>query len=55
MEPEIKPEPSPEERAAILAALERSLADGGPPTYRSGWRDVGIRENVDDWVEESGD
>ena len=52
MEAEIRPEPSPEERAAILAALERLLADdSGPPAYRSSWRAAGIRENLD----ESGD
>jgi hypothetical protein len=49
MEPEIRPEPTPEERAAILAALERLLSDGSrPPGYRSAWRAAGIRENLDD-------
>lgn len=53
MEPEIRPEPSPEERAAILAALERLRADyGQPPAYRSAWRDAGVRENLDDPVED---
>lgn len=49
MEHEIRPEPSPEERAVILAALER-LRDGdaGPQAYRSGWREAGVRENLDD-------
>ena len=55
MEPEIRPQPSPEERAAILAALERLLHGSGPPTYRSGWRQAGIRENLDDFAEETGD
>jgi hypothetical protein len=49
VEPEIRPEPSPEERAAILAALERLLdGDSGPSAYRSAWRDAGVRENLDD-------
>jgi hypothetical protein len=49
MQPEIRPEPTPEERAAILAALERLLSDGsGPRVYRSAWREAGIRENLDD-------
>jgi hypothetical protein len=53
MEPEIKPEPSPEERAAILAALERLLADdSGPPAYRSAWREAGILENLDESPDE---
>lgn len=47
MEPEIAPDPSPEERAAILAALERLLAADRPPAaYRSAWREEGVRENV---------
>jgi len=55
VEPEIRPEPSPEERAAILAALERLLADySGPRAYRSAWREAGIRENLDDGAEETG-
>ena len=47
MELEIHPEPSAEERAAILTALEelRRGADSGP--YRSAWRAEGIRENTD--------
>lgn len=48
MDPEIRPEPSPQERMAILVALERLFADGGPPAYRSGWREAGIRENLDE-------
>ena len=48
MEPEITPEPSPAERAAILAALEEEHADeGAPPAYRSLWRRDGIRESVE--------
>jgi hypothetical protein len=54
MEPQIRPEPTPEERAAILAALERLLsADSRPPAYRSAWRDAGVRENLDDSAEDS--
>ena len=45
MEPKITPEPSPDERAAILAALDRLVADAQPPAYRSAWRREGIREN----------
>jgi hypothetical protein len=49
VEPEITPEPSPEERAAILAALQDQNADeGAPPAYRSLWRRGGIRESVED-------
>jgi hypothetical protein len=54
MEARIRPEPTPEERAAILAALERLLSeDSRPPAYRSAWREAGIRENLDDPAEES--
>jgi hypothetical protein len=52
MEPEISPAPQPEERAAILAALERLLLDDGvPAANRSAWRDAGVRENLDDPAE----
>lgn len=45
---EITPEPSPEEREALDAALERLLAgEATPPAYASAWREAGIRENVD--------
>ena len=45
MEIEITPEPSPEERAALLQAL----ANGHKPTegYGSVWRLAGLLENVD--------
>jgi hypothetical protein len=45
MEIEITPEPSPEERAALLQAL----ADGHKPAsgYGSVWRLAGLLENVD--------
>jgi hypothetical protein len=53
MEPEIRPEPTPEERAAILVALERLLGDdSGAPADRSAWREAGIRENVGDSEDE---
>jgi hypothetical protein len=48
VDPEIRPEPTQEERAAILAALERLLAGDGAPAYRSAWREAGIRENLDE-------
>jgi hypothetical protein len=48
VEVRIRPEPSTEERAAILAAVERLLAgDSLPPAYRSAWRAAGARENLD--------
>jgi hypothetical protein len=46
---EIRPEPKGEERDAILFAVEELLArDPRPLTYRSAWRELGIRENADD-------
>jgi hypothetical protein len=48
VELEIRPEPSPEEHAAIVAALEELRRDGAAAPYRSGWRDAGIRENLED-------
>ena len=48
MEPDIRPAPAPEERAAILAALEHLVHDGVPAAYRSGWREAGIRENLEE-------
>jgi hypothetical protein len=45
----ISPEPRIEERAAILRALEELEArDPRPRSYRSAWREQGIRENADD-------
>ena len=47
MDVEIRPEPSPEERRALLVSLERLLADlEPPPAYRSGWRKQGVLENL---------
>jgi hypothetical protein len=52
VEAQIRPDPSPEERAAILAALDSLLAgDPRPAAYRSSWREEGIRENLDDGAE----
>ena len=47
---EIRPEPSPEERAALLAALQRLLAEEepGPPA----WWLAGVRESVEGDEEE---
>ena len=47
---EITPEPTPEERAAIVAALEQLRAEEarGP----GAWWEAGLRENLD---EEDGD
>lgn len=46
MEAEIKPDPTPEERAAILAALGRLVSEAAP-AYRSAWRQLGVEENLD--------
>ena len=47
MELEIEPEPSAEERDAILRALAENALDGAPPlVYGSVWREDGIRENA---------
>ncbi len=40
--------PEPEERDAVLAAVEELLSrDALPPAYRSVWRQRAIRENVE--------
>ena len=40
--------PEPEERDAVLAAVEELLSrDRLPPAYRSVWRQRAIRENVE--------
>ena len=46
MDAEITPEPTPEERAAILAALERLRAEEerGP----GAWWEAGLRESVEE-------
>jgi hypothetical protein len=39
--------PEPEERGAVLAAVEALLSrDSLPPAYRSGWRLLGVLENL---------
>jgi hypothetical protein len=45
VEPEIRPEPTPEERRAILAALADE-EQYQPPGYRSRWRDAALEEGV---------
>jgi hypothetical protein len=46
---EVRITPEPEERDAVLAAVEALLLrDSLPPAYRSGWRLRGVLENVDD-------
>jgi hypothetical protein len=51
VEVEIRPEP--DDRKAVLAAVEALLsADGAPPVYRSTWRASGIRENVEDGADQ---
>jgi hypothetical protein len=43
-----RPEPDPEEQAALALALERLLAPHEPPpAYGSRWRVQGITENLD--------
>jgi hypothetical protein len=47
MDVEITPEPSPEERRALLASLEGlRAAPRQPAAYRSRWREEGIVENT---------
>ena len=47
---EITPEPSPDEREALIKGLERLLAhqDGErfPSMYRSAWREAGLMEAI---------
>jgi hypothetical protein len=50
---EIRPEPPIEEREAILRAVAELLArDPRPLSYRSAWRELGIRENTDEGMVE---
>ena len=50
MELEITPAPTPEERAAIVAALEQLRGrDKGDP---GAWWEAGLRENLDDEPED---
>jgi hypothetical protein len=50
VEVEIRPEP--DERKAVLAAVEVLLSMGGPVAYGSRWRAAGISENVEDGAEQ---
>jgi hypothetical protein len=43
---EIRPEPGPEEREAILGALEKLMTRDAAGPYASAWRAEGIRENL---------
>jgi hypothetical protein len=43
---EITPQPSPEEREALLIALEQALAERGNGS--GAWWNAGARENVED-------
>lgn len=47
---EITPEPSPEERTALLAALE-SETDPPAEAYRSVWRLAGLLESAESGAE----
>lgn len=49
MEIEIRPEPTAEERQALLTALA-SAPDANTGPYRSVWRLAGLLENVDSGV-----
>jgi hypothetical protein len=49
MDYEIRPDPTPREREAIVVALERLLARNSMPApYTSRWREAGLRENIGD-------
>jgi hypothetical protein len=50
VEVEIRPEP--DERKAVLAAVEALLSIDGPVAYGSRWRAAGICENVEDGPEQ---
>ena len=47
---DVSPEPSPEERDAIIAALERDLHEQRalPAPFTSLWWQAGVRENAGD-------
>ena len=53
MELEIRPEPSDEERRAILAALAEDVT-AEPDAYRSRWRQAALEEGVGDETPEDG-
>ena len=49
MDFEITPKPSPAEREALAAALQKLLSgEVVPRAYLSAWRNAGIRENAGD-------
>jgi hypothetical protein len=50
VEVEIRPEP--DERKAVLAAVQALLSSDGPVAYRSHWRAAGICENVEDGADQ---
>jgi hypothetical protein len=51
MDVEIKPEPTPEEREAIEAAMRRLMhATAQPTAYTSAWRKTGLREALDPYA-----
>jgi hypothetical protein len=51
MEVEIKPEPAPDEREAIEAALRRLIGCGTQPAaYTSAWRTAGVRESLEPYA-----
>jgi hypothetical protein len=50
VEVEIRPEP--DERKAVLAAVEALLSTDGPVAYGSRWWAAGICENVEDGAEQ---
>lgn len=50
MRVEIRPEPAPEEREALLRAL---AARNGSPERPSAWWEAGVREAVEDGLEEA--
>ena len=50
VEIEITPEPTADERSALIAALT-SAPDGGTDPYRSVWRLAGVLENVESGVD----
>lgn len=48
MEAEIRPEPTPEEREALLAALgELDAVSRSPAAYRSPWRIAGLADEAE--------
>jgi hypothetical protein len=48
---EIVPDPSPEEREVLLAALaELDARPASPPSYRSSWRLAGLADDLDEDV-----